>query len=108
MRRHRYRVDLNQSDIVKDLRKVFGKRSVAVTSNVGDGFGDIVVGVSDFNYMFEIKRNEKETLTDDEKKFHYSWPGQITIITSADEAINYINNRQKKDSYKCKMTCTKE
>lgn len=95
-RRHRYRVDENQSDIVNELRKVFGKKSVAVTSNVGDGFGDIVVGASGHNYIFEIKRDTNEKLTKAEQDFALAWAGQITTITSAEDAINYITSRYKK------------
>jgi len=91
------RIDANQPEIVKALRKI--GCSVAVTSAAGDGFPDIVVGRTDIhgnkrNWLIEIKDGEKipseRKLTKDQVKFHNGWKGQIAVVTSAEEAISLI------------------
>lgn len=86
------RVDANQAEIVSDLRDVGA--SVAVTSNMGGGFPDIVIGYRGINYLFEIKDGNKppsaRQLTDAEKEFHITWRGAIYVINNSDEALEII------------------
>ena len=81
------KTDSNQKAIVSDLRR-FGA-SVAITSMVGKGFPDIVVGFRGKNYLFEIKDENKppsaRKLTPDEAKFHLMWCGDIYIIKNINE-----------------------
>lgn len=90
------RVDRNQKEIVTGLRRC--GYSVAVTSNVGKGFPDIVCGVANKNFLFEIKDGEKpkskKKLTEAEEKFFESWNGQVSIIESLDDAIIFINQNK--------------
>ncbi len=90
----RSRTDANQKEVAKALRKV--GCSVAILSNAGDGFPDIVVGYRGINYLFELKDGNKppsqQKLTPDQVKFHDEWCGQIKIIRSIDEAIQAIGN----------------
>lgn len=87
------RTDANQQHIVKALRKI--GFSVFITSMVGQGFGDIVVGVHGRNFLFEVKDGDKhasqQRLTNAENLFHLTWKGQIDIITCPQDAIDIIN-----------------
>ena len=86
------RVDANQADIVEALREVGAL--VAVTSAVGNGFPDIVVGYSGGLYLMEIKDGTKPPsatkLTKDEVAFHTKWTGYVHIVYSLDDALRVI------------------
>jgi hypothetical protein len=84
------RTDSNQTSLVKQLRQC--GMSVAITSSLGDGFVDIVVGFKGQNMMCEIKDPEKppsaRKLTSEEKIFHEKWRGQIAIVETLDDVLN--------------------
>ena len=88
------RIDANQPEIVQGLRAI-GVR-VAITSDLGDGFPDIVCAFRGFNYMLEIKDGNKppskRKLTDKEQVFHAWWKdqGQIDTVKNLDEALQII------------------
>jgi len=88
------KVDDNQRDIVKKLRKIPGV-TVFITSSIGDGFPDIVVGYKRVNYLFEIKDGSKppsrRKLTPAEEKFHDLWTGRVDICNSFEEVIKVLN-----------------
>ena len=66
---------------------------VAVTSNMGKGFPDIVVGDprADAVFLCEVKNPEyKWDLTPDEEKFHELWQGLIHIIESTEDALRLM------------------
>ena len=88
------RIDANQRIIVKVLRLM--GYSVAITSAVGKGFPDIVVGTGKKNFLFEIKDGNKyasqQKLTLAEQDFCDSWKGQYHAITCLDDAIKIINS----------------
>lgn len=86
------RTDGNQAEIVRKLRA--RGYSVADTHEVGNGFGDIVVGAAGVNFLFEIKdpasdrwiKLQKRKLEGKEKTFHEEWKGQIHVIETAEAA----------------------
>lgn len=86
------KVDANQKDIVKGLRKA--GCSVVILSMVGHGCGDILCGRQGKNYFFEIKNYllppSARKLTPCEQKFFDEWLGQISIIHSVEEALNIM------------------
>ena len=86
------RIDANQNEIVQHLRDVGA--SVFVTSGVGAGFPDIVVGFRGATYLIEIKDGNqppsKRKLTKAEKKFHDGWNGQVDVAKNTDEALKII------------------
>jgi Holliday junction resolvase len=92
MGRRAARVDANQNEIVTMLRKM--GYSVAISSDCGKGFPDIVVGRSGKNYLFEIKDGNKppsaQKLTDAEQQFADAWKGQYNVITCLDDAIKIL------------------
>lgn len=86
------KIDDNQTLIVKQLRRC--GVSVAVTSMVGKGFPDLIVGVRGKNYLIELKDGSKipskKKLTPDEKEFHDAWRGQVNKAESFDEIATII------------------
>lgn len=89
--RHNARVDRNQPEIVRQLRKL--GCSVLVVSNLKNCF-DILVGYNYRNYAFEIKDNElpesRKNLTPGEQKFFDIWKGQVHKIETIDEALDIL------------------
>jgi hypothetical protein len=86
------RVDANQKKIVQQLRKL--GCSVSVTSMIGKGFPDFVIGMRGKNYLIELKDGSKppsqRKLTPDEVKFHALWRGQIAVCNNINEIIKLI------------------
>ncbi len=87
------RTDSNQTELVKLARKMGA--SVWITSSLGNGAPDFVLGVRGINLLVECKDGEKSPsqrkLTPCEQLFHLSWNGQIAIISSTDELVQLIN-----------------
>ena len=76
------KVDLNQQEIVRDLRAL--GYSVRHTHTIGKGFPDIVIGRHGRNLLVEIKR-KGEPLTADERDFFAEWRGVAFIGHDAEE-----------------------
>ena len=87
------KVDDNQNEIVLKLRQI--GCSVAITSMVGRGFPDIVVGYRGINYLFEIKDGNKppskRKLTPDEVDWHHAWKGSVHVVESYDDCLAVLN-----------------
>jgi hypothetical protein len=81
----RRRVDRNQVAIVKVLRDMGAQ--VFVTSSVGHGFPDLVVGWKGAVALVEIKFGD-ETLTPDELEFHNRF--HVEIVRSVEQARDLI------------------
>ena len=66
----------------------------AITSQLGNGFVDIVVGYKESNYLIELKDGNKppsqRKLTPDEIEFHNKWNGQIAVCESLDDVLKVI------------------
>jgi hypothetical protein len=90
--RRRARIDANQPLIVKALREAGA--SVLSLSPMGSGCPDLLVGFGGRNFLMEIKDPTKKPsqreLTDDEKEFMRAWLGQVTVVETADEALEFI------------------
>lgn len=89
------RVDSNQGEIVKVFRQLGA--SVAITSTLGKGFPDLVVGLRGcFNLLVELKDGSKppsaRKLSEAEQEFHQNWKGQIAIVSTMEEAVQLINS----------------
>jgi len=88
------RVDGNQESIVADLRRIPGC-TVAITSAVGGGFPDLIVGYRGFNFMFELKDASqpihRHALTDDQSEFHDNWRGQVAKVFSFIDILNIMS-----------------
>jgi hypothetical protein len=86
------RTDRNQAEIVKALCKI--GYSVFITSSLGNGFPDFVLGAHGKNYFFEVKdplqSKYNRRLTNAENLFHLTWKGQVSVICTCQEAIDII------------------
>lgn len=86
------RIDRNQPEIVKALRK--SGCSVLHLHIIGRGCPDILVGFRNKNYLFEIKDGDKppsaQKLTPAEKKFFMMWDGQVNVIKAAEDALKIM------------------
>jgi len=92
MRRHR--TDNNQEEIVGLLRKVGA--SVAITSNIGHGFTDTVVGFRGNTYLIEIKHGKNWTYTDAQVDFRRDWKGgPIDTIGSLEDVVAWVKRRSR-------------
>lgn len=77
-----HRKDENHDEIVARL-EAYGCK--CRTTNLGDGFPDIICGVMKRNYLFEIKV-PGGLCTPKQVDFISGWPGQVTVIHSFEEA----------------------
>lgn len=87
------RVDENQLEIIKALRKI--GCSVRSLSDVGQGMPDIIVGLAGKNYLIEIKDGEKplsaQKLTSDQEYFHsIFWQGQKAVVNNVNDALDIV------------------
>jgi len=86
------RIDSNQNLIVKQLR-IMGV-SVYVSSMLGKGFPDLVLGIRGVNYLIELKDGSKvksaKKLTKDEQVFFDTWKGGVYKCENLDEILNVI------------------
>lgn len=87
------RIDANQPYLVELMRGMGA--SVAITSAAGDGFTDLVVGWGGVTVLAEVKDGDKvpskRQLTNDQKVFHASFRGAITIIETPEQAAALVN-----------------
>jgi len=92
------KIDSNQQQIVKALRKIPGV-SVAVTSQLGKGYPDLNIGYKGKNYLVELKDGNKvksqQKLTEDETEWHNNWKGHVIVCNSLDQIIEEILNKYK-------------
>lgn len=86
------RIDANQPQIVAALRKMGA--TVLHLHTIGKGAPDILVGYQGKNALIELKDGSKppsaRKLTADEEKFHAEWRGQVAIIESVEQAVDFI------------------
>lgn len=90
--RRRAKVDANQQEVVKALRDAGA--SVLHLHQLGHGAPDLLVGFRGCNVLMEIKDPTKKPsereLTDDEKKFFGTWEGQVMLVYTAEQAVNFL------------------
>ena len=89
------KIDENQPDIVKGLRKIGA--SVQPLHAVGAGCPDLLVGYQGQNYLIEIKNPEKpkydRRLTPDQAEWHGGWEGQKAVCETIDECLVAIGRK---------------
>ena len=88
------KIDENQRLIVAALRDVGA--SVVSLASVGNGCPDVLCAYHGVNYLLEIKRDEKATLTDDQKIFHSRWNTPISVVITVEDALRAIGAISKK------------
>lgn len=87
--RYANRIDENQNEIVKALRKAGAY--VRIISQ-GDGIPDLLVAYKGVTILMEVKDGDKvpsaRKLTEAEQKFFDEWTGgMLVVVNSVDEAI---------------------
>ena len=79
--------DRNHNEIAAALMKM--GFSVADTSQLGEGFPDIVAGRAGINFLIEVKDYSlppsHRKLTPEQVAFHNAWNGQICVIKCVEE-----------------------
>jgi hypothetical protein len=76
-------VDTVQPAIVKALRDIGA--SVQVTSTVGKGFPDLVVGWRGKTFLLEVK-TDRDKLNTLQQEWHSRWAGQVAVVRTPEEA----------------------
>lgn len=88
------KVDNNQAEIVKALRKIGA--SVQPLHTVGGGVPDLLVGMAGRNVLLEVKDGAKvpsaQKLTPDQVGWHRDWRGQVETVNSVEQAIIAIRS----------------
>jgi hypothetical protein len=91
--RIRGRIDGNQAQIVRALRQVGA--TVLSLADMGEGCPDLLVGFRGFNLLLEVKDGNSspsdQRLTEDQKRWHAIWSGQVCVVRSAEEAVKAIS-----------------
>ncbi len=91
--RRPHKIDVNQPALVRQLRGIPGV-SVAITSQLGCGFPDLVVGVAGKNLLLEVKDPDnppsKRALTEDEQNWHEAWRGQVSVVETLDDVLEMM------------------
>lgn len=86
------RIDENQPALVALARKLGA--SVWITSSLGKGAPDVVLGLPSGNVLVEIKDGSKppsrRQLTPDEQEFHAKWRGPIAVVETADDMMKLV------------------
>ena len=86
------RTDANQSEIVKTFRSLGA--SVQIISDIGKGCPDLVVGLFGLNFLIEVKDGKKipsaRKLTEHELTFFDTWKGQVCVLKSVDEVVDFV------------------
>ena len=79
--------DENENPIVKGLEDIPGVEVWRLDTPC-----DLLVGYQARNYLLEVKMPGKENRKDQEeqRKWRQGWPGQITVVTNIDEALNVV------------------
>ncbi len=95
----KHRVDYNQREIVNCMRSLGA--TVAITSDLGNGFPDLVVGYKGVNYLIEVKDGHKAKFTKVQQNFHGTWRGQLVTFYSIDDAIKFLKDRSTQPTNFC-------
>ena len=87
--RYANRIDENQNEIVKALRKAGAY--VRIISQ-GDGIPDLLVAYKGYTILMEVKDGDKvpsaRKLTEAEQKFFDEWTGgMLVIVNSVEESL---------------------
>lgn len=82
------RTDDNQHELVEALKKI-GAKCYFIGKPV-----DLLVGFRGRNLLLEVKRQDKRgqesAITKEQRDFIETWPGDVQIVHSIDEAINAV------------------
>jgi hypothetical protein len=82
------RTDDNQHELVEALKKI-GAKCYFIGKPV-----DLLVGFRGKNLLLEVKRPDKKgwksALTQEQKDFIETWPGDVAVVYSVEEAVSAV------------------
>lgn len=86
--RRAHKVDANQDVIVAALRRC----GVAVQSlaALGNGLPDLLCYSTTAGYVLLEVKQPGQKLTEDQERFHRSWPGRIYVVETIDDALRAV------------------
>lgn len=82
------RIDSNQPEIVQAMRDMGAE--VTHMHQLGKGVADLLVSWRQGWYVFECKATAREELTPDQIKWIGKQRAAVVVITSADEAVRFL------------------
>lgn len=83
------RVDVNQPEIVAELRE--RGASVELLHAIGKGCPDLLVGYRGVNLLAEVKDGRKRwKLTPDQLVWHDEWAGSVVVLECTDDAVSLL------------------
>lgn len=92
------RTDANQREIVDALRQM--GYSVEITSGLGNGFADLVVGKPGEVWLIELKSSAKAEFTEKQIEFRKRWKGKPVVrLNSLEEAIDWGRRLGERESH---------
>ena len=97
------KVDANQPEIVDAFRAVGA--TVHITSDLGDGFPDLIVGLLGETELIEIK-SPKGKLTPDQETWHGTWRGRpVRVICTVEQALALADEMRRRAWHRYNATC---
>lgn len=91
------KVDANQTQLIRDLRKL--GCSVQPLHMIGRGCPDLLVGYRGRNYLLEVKDGKaapsRQKLTNDEAKWHESWRGRVAIVRNIEDWFEQVKGAER-------------
>ena len=97
--RRRARIDANQPEVVKALRKIGAK--VAITAQLGNGFPDLAVAYRGKWFLMEVKDGtlspSARKLSDEERDFHAEFCGHapVHVVENPEDAIRVVTGGKR-------------
>jgi Holliday junction resolvase len=92
MMRTAARVDVNQAEIVNDLRSIGA--SVLSMASIGRGCPDLLVGFGGRNYLFEVKDPKKppsrRLLRPEQVNWHACWSGHVCVVETFADCLRAL------------------
>jgi hypothetical protein len=95
------KTDTTQAPIIAMLRA--NGMTVKDCSAVGQGFPDLVVGFRGGTYLLETKSDPcishrvSEPLTAAQRVFHTTWAGDIGVVSTPEEAVQWVLDQAHKE-----------
>lgn len=87
----RKRIDQNQREIADALRAA--GVGVCILSGAGDGIPDLLCANFERTWLVEVKTKDG-SLTADQTRFSATWPGEIQLVRTVDDALSTIRKRK--------------
>ena len=87
------KIDKNQTEIVKEFRRL--GFSVYITSHVGRGFPDLMVGKNRKTILVEVKSSENAKWTEPQLEFMSKWEGGTVMRVNNIEDVQKLANMIK-------------